>query len=162
MAVPGLGWIVGLGVCSVFFSRSPCATRKHGQHMPELSLAEMSRKQNQGIWNMKGMSTYTGNNLLQIYSTWEIKAKPALRFRGTCLKHVAGPKMSLLETGEDIMFLLTCVTCMRVSAGQTLPYLPHMLSHVSRLLSNIPCWSRHSEKKRLPWQQENCRHFPVY
>lgn len=51
--------MAGWSICSVFLSSSPRATHKHGRHLPELSLAPMSRKLNQSIWNMKGMSTYT-------------------------------------------------------------------------------------------------------
>lgn len=36
-----------------------------------------------------------------------LKEKPALHFGGTCLKHVARLKMSLLESGEAIMLLFT-------------------------------------------------------
>lgn len=36
----------------------------------------------------------------QICSPGEIKAMPALHFRGTCTKRVAGLKMSLLESGR--------------------------------------------------------------
>lgn len=35
----------------------------------------------------------------------QMRAKPALRFTGTCLKRVVGLKMSLLESGKGIMLL---------------------------------------------------------
>lgn len=62
------------------FSLSSCATRKHGRHLPELSLAAMSRKANESAWNMKGMSTYKTTKKKLLSFPREIKAKPALHF----------------------------------------------------------------------------------
>lgn len=54
----------------------------------------------------------------------QMRAKPALRFTGTCLKRVVGLKMSLLESGKGIMLLWTV---------QLLCYM------YARQMLNLPC-----------------------
>lgn len=69
-----------------------------------------------------------------------MRAKPALRFTGTCLKRVVGLKMSLLESGKGIMLRRTVQLLCYMYARQML----NLPCTLLLLPSNISLCSRYS------------------
>lgn len=96
---------------------------------------------------------------LKICFPWQMRAKPALHFTGTCLKRVVGLKMSLLESGKGIVLLRTLRLLCYMYARQMLPIQAQLTMHAFTVTKQYPILLQiytetkkplHKKKKKIP------------